>query len=96
MSVVIVGGGVIGCAIAYYLSGQGARVVVLERGLIGNEASGSAAGMLAPLAEAHGPSPFLDLCLASHRLFPELADALRADVGVDVEYVPSGLMRVAF
>jgi glycine oxidase len=93
--VIIVGGGIIGCAIAYYLSGEGARVTVLERGLIGNEASGSAAGMLAPLAEAHGPSPFLDLCLASHRLFPELTDALRADVGVDVEYVPSGLMRVA-
>jgi len=93
--VVIIGGGVIGCAIAYYLSRERGRVVVLERGLIGNEASGSAAGMLAPLAEAHGPSPFLDLCLASHRLYPELTDTLRAEVGVDVEYVPSGLLRVA-
>jgi glycine oxidase len=102
--VIVVGGGVIGCAIAYYLSKEGARpdgrpsgrVVVLERGLIGGEASGAAAGMLAPLTEAHGPSPFLDLCLASHRLFPELADTLRAEVGVDVEYVPSGLLRVVF
>jgi glycine/D-amino acid oxidase-like deaminating enzyme len=68
--VVVVGGGVIGCAIAYCLSKEKARVVVLERGLVGGEASGAAAGMLAPLAEAHGPSPFLDLCLASHRLFP--------------------------
>lgn len=95
-SVIVVGGGVIGCAMAYYLSREGAQVVVLERGLIGNEASGAAAGMLAPLAEAHGPSRFLDLCLASHRLFPELADTLRAEVGVDIEYVPSGLLRVAF
>ena len=94
--VVVVGGGVIGCAIAYYLSRERARVVVVERGLIGGEASGAAAGMLAPLAEAHGPSAFLDLCLASHRLFPELTDTLRAEVGVDVEYVPSGLLRVAF
>jgi glycine oxidase len=94
--VVIVGGGVIGCAIAYYLSRERARVVVLERGLIGSEASGAAAGMLAPLAEAHGPSAFLDLCLASHRLFPELTDTLYAETGVDVEYVPSGLLRVAF
>ena len=102
--VVVVGGGVIGCAIAYYLSRERARpdgrpsgrVVVLERGLIGGEASGAAAGMLAPLAEAHGPSAFLDLCLASHRLFPELTDALYAETGVDVEYVPSGLLRVAF
>ena len=94
--VIVVGGGVIGCAIAYYLSRERAIVVVLERGLIGGEASGAAAGMLAPLAEAHGPSPFLDLCLASHRLFPELADTLRAEVGVDIEYVPSGLLRVVF
>jgi glycine oxidase len=94
--VIVVGGGVIGCAIAYYLSRERARVVVLERGLIGGEASGAAAGMLAPLAEAHGPSPFLDLCLASHRMFPELADTLRAEVGVDIEYVPSGLLRVVF
>ena len=94
--VIVVGGGVIGCAIAYYLSGEKARVVVLERGLVGGEASGAAAGMLAPLAEAHGPSPFLDLCLASHRMFPELADTLRAEAGVDIEYVPSGLLRVAF
>ena len=94
--VVVVGGGVIGCAIAYYLSREGARVAVLERGLIGGEASGAAAGMLAPLAEAHGPSPFLNLCLASHRLFPELTDTLYADTGVDVEYVPSGMLRVAF
>jgi glycine oxidase len=92
----IIGGGVIGCAVAYYLSKEKAHVVVLERGLIGGEASGAAAGMLAPLAEAHGPSPFLDLCLASHRLFPELADTLRAEVDVDVEYAPSGLLRVAF
>jgi len=94
--VVVVGGGVIGCAIAYYLSRERARVVVLERGLIGGEASGAAAGMLAPLAEAHGPSAFLDLCLTSHRLFPELTDALHAETGVDVEYVPSGLLRVTF
>jgi glycine oxidase len=94
--VAIIGGGVIGCAIAYYLSREGARVVVLERGLIGGEASGAAAGMLAPLAESHGPSAFLDLCLASHRLFPDLTDALRAETGVDVEYVPSGMLRVAY
>lgn len=93
--VIVVGGGVIGCATAYYLSKEQARVVVLERGLIGNEASGAAAGMLAPLAEAHGPSPFLDLCLASHGLFPELKDVLKAEVGVDIEYVTSGLLRVA-
>jgi glycine/D-amino acid oxidase-like deaminating enzyme len=49
--VIIAGGGVIGCSIAYYLSKAGAEVVLLERGEVGGEASGAAAaGMLiAPL-----------------------------------------------
>ena len=41
--VVIVGGGIIGCATAYYLAKDGAKVTVLDRGEIGNEASGAAA-----------------------------------------------------
>jgi len=43
--VVIAGGGVIGLASAYYLAEAGARVLVLERGRIGQEASWAAAGM---------------------------------------------------
>ncbi len=93
--VLVVGGGVIGCAIAYYLAGEGARVEVVERGEIGGEASGAAAGMLAPLAEVADAGPFQQLCLQSLRMFPELVEALRDETGVDVEYRPSGILRVA-
>lgn len=93
--VVIVGGGVIGCAIAYYLAGAGARVAVFERSEVGGEASGSAAGMLAPLADASEGGPFFDLCLASLSLFPALTEALRDETGIDIEYLPSGILRVA-
>ena len=93
--VVIVGGGVIGCAIAYHLTAAGATVTLLERGEIGGEASGAAAGMLAPLSESPRPGPFVELCLASLRLFPALADALREETGIDIEYLPSGILRVA-
>lgn len=93
--VAIVGGGVIGCSIAYYLAGAGARVAVFERGEVGGEASGSAAGMLAPLADASEGGPFFDLCLASLRLFPALNEALIDETGVDIEYMPSGILRVA-
>ena len=93
--VVVVGGGVIGCATAYHLTAAGATVTVLERGEIGGEASGAAAGMLAPLSESPRPGPFVELCLASLRLFPALADALREETGIDIEYLPSGILRVA-
>ena len=50
--VVIIGGGIIGLSLAWRLAGEGASVVLLERGQVGGQATGAAAGMLAPLAEA--------------------------------------------
>ncbi|MGH8034877.1 MAG: FAD-dependent oxidoreductase, partial [Lysobacterales bacterium] len=44
--IAIIGGGLIGCSSAYYLSKSGARVVVLERGQINQGASGQNAGSL--------------------------------------------------
>ncbi|MDI6857770.1 MAG: glycine oxidase ThiO [Dehalococcoidia bacterium] len=92
--VVVIGGGVIGCSIAYYLACEGARVTVLEKGDIGGEASCAAAGMLAPMAEASEGSPFRDLGIASLRMFEELAPRLREESGVDIEYLKSGILRV--
>jgi glycine oxidase len=94
--VVVVGGGAIGCAIAYYLSRAGVRATVLDRGRIGMEASNAAAGMLAPLAEAHGPGPMLDLFLASLGMFPALTQELHEATGIDLEYRLTGILRVAF
>lgn len=95
-SVAIVGGGVIGCAVAYHLAKAGADVTLLERDGLAGQASGAAAGILAPLAESHGPGPFLDFGLAGLRLFPELVDDLRRETGLDVEYLPTPVLRLAF
>ena len=83
--VVVIGGGVIGCAIARRAARGGLRVLVLERGACGAEASHAAAGMLSPLAEAVEPGPFLELLLAARELYPAFAEALREDTGADVE-----------
>jgi glycine oxidase len=93
--VIVVGGGVIGCSIAYYLAKDGARVTVLERGEIGGEASSASAGMLAPLAEVEDAGPFQDLALAGLRMFPDLAEALEQESGVDIEHLRSGILRLA-
>ncbi len=93
--VIVVGGGVIGCAIGYYLACEGVAVAVVERGEIGCEASSAAAGMLAPLAEVEEAGPFQQLAIAGLRLFPALAETLRAESGVDIEYQASGILRVA-
>ena len=93
--VIVVGGGVVGCAIAYCLAREGVRADVVERGEIGGEASGAAAGMLAPLAEVEDAGPFRELCLESLRMFPALAATLREETGIDIEYLTSGILRVA-
>jgi len=91
--VVIVGGGVIGCAIAYYLRLAGRDVMVLERGEIGRQASGAAAGLLAPLGPLSGPGPFADLLLAGCALLTELAPALEEVSGIQIGYERTGALR---
>lgn len=93
--VIVVGGGIIGCAVAYHLACEGAQVAVIERHRAGGQASGAAAGMLAPFSEAHDAGPFLALGRQSLALMPALAARLREETGIDVEHVPSGLLRVA-
>jgi glycine oxidase len=93
----VIGGGIIGCAIARSLAVQGAqRIVVLERGQPGAEASAAAAGVLA-FASSRAPRGVLfDLKRASAALFPVLAAELREETGVDVEYSTAGLLDLAF
>ena len=89
MKVLVVGGGVIGCATAYELAKAGCAVTLFERAVPGAEASGAAAGILAPLGESSG-SPFERLAIASWRLYPQVAEELRGRTGIDVEYVSRG------
>jgi glycine oxidase len=93
--VAIVGGGIIGCALAYELRARGLGVTVIERDRVGAHASGVAAGMLSPLAESASPGPFVELGLRSMARFATLATALKEETGVDVELLPSGSLRVA-
>jgi glycine oxidase len=94
--VVVVGGGVIGCAAAWRLAQAGARVTVLERAIPGAEASSAAAGILAAQEEAERPGALADLCLASRARFPALAAELRDATGLDIGYRETGVVAVAF
>src|SRR6266849_3568779 len=91
--VVIIGGGVIGCAIAYFLRKRGIGVTVLERGEIGAQASSAAAGLLAPLGPLSGPGSLADLLLGSFALFPDLVTELEDANGIRVEYERTGALR---
>lgn len=91
--VVVVGGGVIGCSLARELAARGLSVTLVERGEPGAEASGAAAGLLAPQAEGLAPGPFFDLALESRGLYPEWSEELREETGIDVGYRRTGILR---
>jgi len=77
--VVVVGAGVIGCAIARELARRGARCTVLDPRYAGGGATQASAGMLAPYVEAHAGGPMLDLCVRSLDLYDEWMAAVRRD-----------------
>jgi glycine oxidase len=89
VNVLVVGGGIIGCATAYELAKAGCAVTLFERATPGAESSGAAAGMLAPLGESSGTA-FRDLAVASWRLYPNVITELRERTGIDAEYVTRG------
>lgn len=90
--VLVIGGGVMGCAVAWRLAQAGVSVTVLERALPGAEASTKAAGMLAVQGEADEVGPFLDLCLASRARWGDFAGEVGSASGVDVALSLRGIL----
>jgi glycine oxidase len=93
--VVVIGGGLVGCALGRELARRGARTVLVERGELAAEASRAAAGMVAPQAETRRPGPLLRLALESRRRYGEWVACLQAESGLDVEYRTDGILYVA-
>jgi glycine oxidase len=94
--VAVVGGGVIGLAVAWRAAQRGLRVVVLERGEIGGGTSRVAAGMLAPVSEATPvEQPLLGLGLASARAYPRFVAELAEASGEDPGLLECGTLLVA-
>jgi glycine oxidase len=94
---VIIGGGVIGLAIARALRHRGVRkVMLIERGQAGAEASWAAGGMLAPQVEADHLDDFFRLACASRDLYPAFAQSLQEETGIDVELDTTGTLCLGF
>jgi glycine oxidase len=87
--VVVIGGGVIGCAVAERLSLDGHQVTLLERDHLACRASGAAAGELSPQTTTARPD---EMALRSLELFPELIARVEKESLINVEYrVQEGL-----
>ena len=88
--VVVIGGGVIGAACAYYCAEAGLRVTVVERGSPGGGTTSACEGNI--LLSDKEPGPELELALLSSRLWGALADRRGAQA---FEYQAKGGVVVA-
>ncbi|HWX53913.1 MAG TPA: glycine oxidase ThiO [Verrucomicrobiae bacterium] len=91
--VIIAGSGIIGVSLALELQERGARVLLLDRGEPGREASSAAAGMLAP-ADPETPAALRALARESARLYPEFVDMLEDASGVKVDFRRQGTISL--
>jgi glycine oxidase ThiO len=93
--VLILGGGVMGLAIALELRQAGLAVTLLSQNFAA-AAAHAAAGMLAPQAEQIPPGPMLDLCLRSRDLYPDWVQKLEQFTGLDTGYWPCGILAPVY
>ena len=93
--VVVVGAGIIGCAVAYYLAREGAAVTLLEREAIGSGASAHATGSLSLLGTEFSPGPSFQFALDGYHEFPELVQHLEEDTGMDLLFQRRPSLRLA-
>ena len=95
MRIVIIGGGVMGCATALELSKRGVKdIVLLERAVPGAEASSAAAGMLAAQVESKDDEERTRYVRA-RAAYAGWAEELRALTGIDIAYRKSGVLELA-
>ena len=83
--IVVIGGGVAGCAAAYYLAREGLPVTIVERESVAFGASGYAAGLLNPLTGTGVPGQMEALSILSYRMHVELWKELEEQSGVDIQ-----------
>jgi glycine oxidase len=94
--VVIVGGGIVGMATAYYLAKAGTPSIVVERDAIGSHASGFAYGGLSPLTGAGIPGPLAQAAQEGMRLHRELAESVVEETGIGIDFRVRPSLALAF
>ena len=93
--ILIIGGGVIGLGIGWQLAKTDASVTIYEQAEAGRAASWAAAGMLAPLAEAHTEEPdLLKLGCQSLACYPQWVQELETDAEMSIGYRVEGTLIV--
>lgn len=93
--ILVIGAGIVGCAIGYELARRGASVSIVDDRPAGFGATQASAGMLAPYTEAADGGPLLDLGARSLDLFDDFIAGVSEHSGKVVPYARTGSLHVA-
>ncbi|SEM96659.1 glycine oxidase ThiO [Nitrosomonas marina] len=88
---IIVGAGIIGLATAEKMLREGFKVLLLERGKVGKEASWAGGGILSPLIPWNYSEAVTRLTQYSAKIYSDWAAKLHAFTGTDPEYNKCGM-----
>jgi glycine oxidase len=94
--VIVVGGGIVGSAIAWQLAQSKLRVALLDRQNPGREASWAAAGMLSPAPDSPSAIPLVPLGRASLSLYPQFVSEIEEISGQRAGLRRDGAIEVLF
>ncbi|MDP6139202.1 MAG: glycine oxidase ThiO [Candidatus Woesearchaeota archaeon] len=92
---IIIGAGIIGLSISYYLKKNNFDIIVLEKSKAGEEASYASAGMLAAQSEFDFYEKFMDFCIKSRDMYADFCKDIENASGINVELQKCGMIRPA-
>lgn len=92
MDCIVIGGGIIGLMTARELMNAGLKVLLVERGEIGQESSWAGGGILLPLHLWRIPVSLLNMVFWSQKYYPKLSEELYSKTGIDPELIQSGML----
>ncbi|MEO5894376.1 MAG: glycine oxidase ThiO [Vicinamibacterales bacterium] len=94
-SVAVVGGGVIGCAVAFELARRGVDVSVWDCRAVGAGATQASAGILAPYIEGHEGGALLDLTVRGLSVYEGFVESVRSASTTQFEFRRNGTIEIA-
>jgi len=94
VNVIVVGAGVVGCAVGYELAARGAGVRLLDMRDVGEGATRASAGVLCPHIEGHAAA-LLQLGVRSLAMYDEFVARVSHDARAPIEFRRTGTLEVA-
>lgn len=96
VEVVVIGGGIIGCSIAYHLAKEKMDVALIESRQIAGKTTRAAAGMLGAHSEYDDAEVFYPFARQSQMAYAQLEEEIRELSGMDIGLVQGGILKLAY